>query len=80
MNPTLESVLLLGGVFVVIIAVAHGLKGRSTPAPLSVTCPRCGVAQIGIRKPANLRQFLWGGYTCPGCGAELDRWGKPVKP
>lgn len=80
MNPTLWSLLLLCGAFVLLVVVAHGLNMRSTPRPLSVTCPVCGVIQIGKRQPDSLRQRLWGGYTCPGCGTRLDRWGKPLRP
>ena len=41
-------------------------------------CPRCGVALPAMRAPKNLRQMLWGGWTCTGCGIELDKWGQPV--
>jgi hypothetical protein len=36
-----------------------------------------------LRKPSNLRQALWGGWTCPHCRGEFDRWGRrtaPVRP
>ena len=78
MNPPLTSLLWLVGAFVLLVAVAHGLNRRSTPRPLSVTCPVCGVIQIGIRKPDKLWQRLRGGYTCPGCGARMDSWGKEI--
>jgi len=26
-----------------------------------------------FRKPSNLSQALWGGWTCHGCGTELNR-------
>lgn len=41
-------------------------------------CPDCGVKMPTTRKPANKRQALWGGWTCPNCGCELDRKGKKV--
>lgn len=31
-----------------------------------------------VRKPANWKQALWGGWTCPRCGSEYDRWGRKV--
>jgi hypothetical protein len=36
-------------------------------------CPDCGTAAPKFRIPANRRQMLWGGWTCPECGCELDR-------
>lgn len=39
-------------------------------------CPRCGTAMPAIRKPASMQQVLWGGWTCPSCGAEVDKYGR----
>jgi hypothetical protein len=41
-------------------------------------CTDCGAPVPVIRKPANWRQALWGGWTCPRCGSEYDRWGRKV--
>ena len=41
-------------------------------------CTRCGTPMPMVRKPANRRQALWGGGTCPECGFELDKWGRPI--
>lgn len=38
-------------------------------------CPGCGALMPRVRKPANTRQMLWGGWTCPKCGVEMDRKG-----
>ena len=43
-----------------------------------IFCPRCNTPLPQIRKPQNIRQTLWGGGTCPKCGAELDKWGRDV--
>lgn len=43
-------------------------------------CPECGAPQPVIRRPANLRQALWGGWTCPQCGTEMNRWGHSMGP
>lgn len=32
-----------------------------------------------FRIPKNWRQFLWGGYSCGKCGAELDKFGEIIK-
>jgi transposase-like protein len=38
-----------------------------------VSCPRCGQRLPVIRRPASEQQALYGGWTCSGCGAELER-------
>lgn len=40
------------------------------------TCPACGDPLPTNRKPASVGQALKGGWTCAGCGAELDRHAK----
>ena len=44
----------------------------------AVHCPSCGEPAPVVRRPKNLREALWGGCTCPRCGAEYDKWGRPV--
>jgi hypothetical protein len=44
----------------------------------TVVCPNCQVELPATRKPANLRQFLWGGWTCSNCGRECDKWGQSI--
>ena len=39
-------------------------------------CEVCGTKVPTVRKPANWRQALWGGWSCPTCGTEFDRWGR----
>ncbi|MBI1307227.1 MAG: hypothetical protein GC181_11545 [Bacteroidetes bacterium] len=43
-----------------------------------VMCPKCGKEQPRVRRPKNLRQALWGGYTCESCGTEMDKFGKEI--
>ena len=38
-------------------------------------CPTCGMPVPVFRKPTSLRQALKGGWTCSGCGTEMDRFG-----
>ncbi len=42
-------------------------------------CPKCGAKLARFRKPSNLGQALWGGWTCHGCGTELNRKGKMIE-
>jgi hypothetical protein len=52
------------------------LIGLLMPLP---KCPECGEQMPRFRKPANRRQTLWGGWTCPKCGCEMDRRGRKVE-
>jgi hypothetical protein len=54
-----------------VLAVAMLQKPRA--------CPECGTPAPKFRKPANRRQALWGGWTCPECGCEVDRRGRKVE-
>lgn len=40
-----------------------------------VDCPDCGMRQPVMRAPKSFRQAMFGGYTCAGCGQDLDKWG-----
>lgn len=40
-----------------------------------VNCPECGATASMVRKPKNLKQALWGGWTCDICGTEMDKYG-----
>ena len=39
-------------------------------------CPKCNMVQPQLRKPADLHETLWGGWTCGNCGAKMNRRGK----
>jgi len=43
-----------------------------------VVCPGCRTPQPFWRKPTSLKQALWGGYSCPNCHRELDKWGREI--
>lgn len=42
-------------------------------------CPQCGKPFPKFRKPKTRRQRLWGGWTCPNCGCEVDRKGRKIR-
>ena len=44
---------------------------NTTPA----FCPKCEARMPVFRKPANLRQMFWGGWTCQTCGTEVSKMG-----
>jgi hypothetical protein len=42
-------------------------------------CPDCSEVLPRFRKPDNLRQLCWGGWTCPKCGCNLNSRGRKIK-
>ena len=44
-----------------------------------VNCPKCNTPPPVVRKPKNMQQTLWGGYTCSSCSAEIDKWGLEIE-
>ncbi len=41
-------------------------------------CPACDSVLPFIRTPRNLRQVVWGGWTCENCRAEIDKAGREI--
>ena len=54
---------------------AHGKMGMNFK---KVNCPQCQTPMPRTRAPKSLRQTLWGGWTCPQCGCEMDKYGQPI--
>lgn len=77
----LAALLLIGAslAFVLMVVQTIQRKGRMGVNLRSTECPRCGTPFPAVRRPANLRQALWGGWTCAGCGQESDKWGQPTE-
>jgi hypothetical protein len=71
----LVSLLAVGFIFVIYGTLAKNKWGIN---PASASCPRCNTALPQARKPRSLRQCLWGGWTCPNCGVEVDKWGREL--
>jgi hypothetical protein len=67
------------GVVVLVLLIRGTQRKTDLGINLSVAnaCPKCGTALPAVRAPKNLRQALWGGWTCATCGLELDKWGRP---
>ena len=78
---------------IVVVAIVSGFifyvvaKGLSKFWPRSgrmginlekVSCPQCGEKMSQVRKPANISQALWGGWTCGECGTEMDKYGERI--
>jgi len=74
--PIILGVLFLGYKFLMVSTKKKTKFGVNVE---DVYCPVCNSLQPKIRKPANLRQALWGGYTCH-CGCEMDKYGFKINP
>lgn len=69
MDNTLAA-MLFGGVLTAAVLLFFAMSRKP------VKCPSCGREQPKMRTPANTQQAMWGGYTCIGCGTEMDARGK----
>src|SRR5262249_53986519 len=71
------SVLAVGGVLMVWDTIRKsGNWGINLDPP--PYCPECDDPLPQVRVPTSWQQALWGGNTCRGCGAEIDKWGKVI--
>ena len=68
-------VVVLAAAFVFIRAQTNA-KGRWGINALRTFCPRCGTRLPMIRKPATRAEALFGGWTCPQCRCQVDKYGR----
>jgi hypothetical protein len=64
-----------GAVFLLVVRDTRrrrGVWGINLEIP---NCPACGLKMPARRQPASFRQAVIGGWTCPKCGCEMDKWG-----
>jgi hypothetical protein len=69
------GLLAVGGAVVIYGTLAKNRWGINAG---DVSCPRCSKPLPKVRQPQSLRQEMWGGWTCPSCGAEVDKWGREL--
>ena len=66
---------IVGLVFVTLDMLLLALTAWLRPQDFNMR--RCQVCDLAVwslfRWPRTRQQFLWGGWTCRGCGSELDR-------
>jgi hypothetical protein len=76
----ISLVVIFGLLAVVGVLVAYGTAAKNKWGINldPVSCPRCNTAAPTPREPQSLRQARWGDWTCPVCGAEVDKWGREV--
>jgi len=77
---TYFGLVILAGVAVGVVLVIYGtiVKNRWGVNLRRVQCPNCATVMGRVRTPNSGKQAMWGGYTCPTCRCELDKWGRPV--
>jgi hypothetical protein len=70
---------LLIALVVGLVLVIHGTmaKNKWGITLRRVQCPNCATEMARLRIPSSAEQALWGGYTCPSCKCETDKWGRP---
>ena len=66
------------GVGMALVIYGTVTKNRWGISLEAVSCPRCTTVLPHVRRPRSLHQAIWGGYTCPTCGVEVDKWGREV--
>jgi len=71
----ITGVLAVVGVLVVYGTVAKNEWGVNLDR---VSCPRCNTPAPTPPEPRSFRQARWGEWTCPVCGAEVDKWGREL--
>ena len=78
MLETYTGIIALAGFAVAIVLIVRGsVRKNHWGLNLSrIVCPACGAQAPAIRKPASLKQAMWGGWTCSKCGQEVDKWGR----
>jgi hypothetical protein len=56
------------------------VKRRQSGELEGPACPWCRRSLPVLRKPKTARQLFFGGWICPHCEAESDRWGQLLRP
>lgn len=69
------GVMAVGGAAVIYGTFAKNRWGINT---CDVLCPRCDTLLPRARRPLSVRQEMWGGWVCPSCNAEVDKWGREL--
>jgi hypothetical protein len=59
-----------------VLAVGTLRKGRWGINLKLVQCPNCVTPMSARRQPMFRSQMLFGGWMCPHCGTQMDKWGR----
>ena len=69
----LAGALLAAGALWLLLGLRRTHRSPGTPVDL-VFCGNCRTTQRALRWPTSLAASDPGGWSCSGCGAELDGW------
>jgi hypothetical protein len=78
---SLASLLVLALTAIVVFTIRDTIRGHGNwnlKAKRAAFCPLCGHPAPAARLPKNLRQALWGTFTCAKCGLEYCWSGRAV--
>ena len=78
MFETVPIVLKITAISVAIFGLLFWLWPRTGKMGINIKtvhCLRCGLKAPMVRKPENVRQAMWGGWTCQKCSCEFDKYG-----
>lgn len=79
--PSTVIVVVSAGIFLFVGAALLRLWPKTGKLGINIDeihCSQCDEVQPKVRKPANLRQILWGGWTCEKCVTEMDECGARI--
>jgi len=71
----ISAVAAVWGLLTIYGSITRSRWGGSLPSP---SCPKCGAQLPLVRKPTSIKQLISGGWTCPECGCEVDKWGGQI--
>jgi hypothetical protein len=75
---SLIAMLAFLGVGLLLVIYGTAAKNRWGINLATVSCPNCNALLTGTHRQEkrSLKQAMWGGYTCPVCVAQIDKWGR----
>lgn len=72
------TVLVFGVMFALTVVQTIQGKGNWGINFKGSKCPQSAAKAPTFRVPKNVRQALWGGWTCTACNIEVDKWGNRI--
>ena len=55
-------------------------KNKETEATSQIIhCPRCSIKMPKVRQSKSIQQMMSGGWNCPKCECEMDKFGNEVR-
>ena len=72
---TLILLIFIPAMMVAFIFLRKGAQFRGI-GMFGAVCPQCATPLPAKRKATSWSEAWWGGWTCPGCGCKVGRYGK----